>query len=167
MITLKQYLEAIDYRITEGTDYTWNCYGPHAAYLDGYVDERWSASVIFDRKTQTVYEAQICDYRKDRCYRLFNPEWRAAHDDEARAKNVDPSIAWDDLRWVDLETDEDFLEKTTAIVANRDYDTRVSVPVDLPDSDLFLLMKQAHEQDITLNHLIESILRAEVDRHTN
>lgn len=160
MITLQQYLEAIDYRITESADYTWQCYGHNAAYLDGFVSECWSASAVFDRKTQTVYEAQICDYRNNRCYRLINPEYRAAHASECQQRDVGYSFAWDNVKWCDLETDEDWLEKTIAIVEGRDYDTTVQVPLDLDDATLLVLCLQAHQQDITLNQLINNLVKS-------
>ena len=39
-----------------------------------------------------------------------------------------------------------------------EYDTRVMVPVDLDDDTLMKLFTIAHEQDITLNQLVENIL---------
>jgi hypothetical protein len=38
----------------------------------------------------------------------------------------------------------------------------VQVPVELPEEDLNKLMKMAHEQDITLNHLIENIIKVNI-----
>jgi predicted HicB family RNase H-like nuclease len=35
----------------------------------------------------------------------------------------------------------------------------VSVPLELEDDKMFELMRMAHEQDITLNQLVENILR--------
>jgi hypothetical protein len=49
-------------------------------------------------------------------------------------------------------------------VTGQDYDTRVSVPVELDDSELFELMRRAHERDITLNQLVEEILRAVIEK---
>ena len=37
------------------------------------------------------------------------------------------------------------------------------VELDLPDSELFNLMLMAHNQDITLNQLVENILREYID----
>jgi len=43
-------------------------------------------------------------------------------------------------------------------------DNRVDIEIDLADSEWFTLMKIAHEQDITLNQLVERVLTAEIDR---
>jgi len=61
--------------------------------------------------------------------------------------------------------DSDWLEKAQAIVSGQEYDTRVSMAVDLPDDELFQYMKLAHEQDITLNQFIEQALQEAIDRH--
>jgi len=71
--------------------------------------------------------------------------------------------AWDDVNYIDLDVDEDFLEKAKSIVNGEDYDTRVSIPLDLPDDVLFELMKKAHEKDMTLNQLVEEALQIAID----
>ena len=45
------------------------------------------------------------------------------------------------------------------------YDERVIISFDLPNNILFELMKQAHEQDITLNEYIEQILINELNKY--
>ena len=43
-------------------------------------------------------------------------------------------------------------------------DNRVDVEIELNDEEWYTLMKIAHEQDITLNQLVERVLTAEIDR---
>jgi predicted HicB family RNase H-like nuclease len=50
-------------------------------------------------------------------------------------------------------------------VAGKDYDDRVQMPLNLDNELLFDLMKRAHEQDITLNQMIEQALRAAIEQH--
>jgi hypothetical protein len=164
MVTLEQFLNLIEFRINEGSDYGWRCYGSDAYMLDSYVEEHYSASILFDRKTQVVYQVEVYDYVKNRAYRLFNPEFKSAHDAESAERNVNKQVAWDEVNFVNLETDEDFLSKLKAIVAGEEYDTRVVVPIDLPKEELFTLMKSAHERDITLNQLILEILEQEINK---
>jgi hypothetical protein len=166
MITIKDFMETVDYRITEGSEYMWQCYGGDAHSLDSWNQQQdgHSISVVFDTRTQTVYEASACDYRRNRAYRLINPLYREAHDQESREKGVLEKQAWDDVDYVDLETDDDFLAKARAIVNKEDYDTRVAVPLNLPDDSLFQLMKLAHEADQTLNQFVEQLLRAAIER---
>jgi hypothetical protein len=41
----------------------------------------------------------------------------------------------------------------------------VALDLDLPEHELFLYMKLAHKQDITLNQFIEQALQEAIDRH--
>jgi len=154
MITLKEWMEVSNYRITEGSDY----YAYGGAYaLSSWNGEQngYSLEIIFDQKTQTVYEVQACDYRHNRAYRLINELHKEEHRDDE---------AWDDTKWVDLEADDDWIQKALAIVAGEDYDTRVSVPMDFSDKELLQYMKLAHDLDITFNQLVEQALREAIER---
>ena len=153
---------ALSNRITGGSEYQWKCY-PSARYLD-YETDCGHASVIFNTETQEIYEATVESKEDDapRPYRWMNPEFTEAHGNESRARNIDPTAAWDDVHWYDLETEEDFLEKAEAILNGDEFDTRIEVPIELSDADFMALAKMAHEQDITFNQLIVNILRAAI-----
>ena len=164
MINLKEYLEIVDYRITEGSEYTWSCYGPDTHALSAWNgihgEGGWSTNIVFDTKDQTIYEIEVCDYTNNRAYRIINPEYVKAHQTEAESRGIDENEAWDDVSYTDLETDEDWLEKARAIIAGKGYDTRVQVPLDLPDDVIYQLMKMAHDRDLTLNEFADDVLRA-------
>ena len=170
MITLKDFMETVDYKITEGSDYTWDCYGVNAYSLDswngGYEENGYSLSVIFDTKTQTVYELTACDYIRDRAYRFINPDYLVTFQKESKFRGVD-NQAWDDVNYVDLDVKDDFLEKARAIVLGNEYDTKVSIPLDFNDEELFTLMKMAHEKDITLNQLVTDCLEAAINKESS
>jgi hypothetical protein len=165
MLTLKEFMELIEHRITEGSDYGWQCFGPDAYSLSSWNGEQdgHSFNVVFDTRTQEVYTVEVCDYKNNRAYRIINPLFKDAHDSESDDRSVLGNQAWDDVDWIDLESDDDFIRKGLAIRNSEDYDTRVSIPLDLPDNVLFELMKQAHERDITLNELMEEIVRNAVE----
>ena len=46
-------------------------------------------------------------------------------------------------------------------------DNRVTIEIDLDEDLLYQLMLRAHEHDITLNQMIERILREYLDRETS
>ena len=158
-------MEVVDYKITEGSDYCWQCFGPNAYRLDSWNQDQegHTVSIVFDTRTHVVYEATAYDYKRNRAYRLINPDFKFAHDDEASGRGVDINQAWDDVNYIDLDVDDDFIQKALAIVADEDYDTRVEVPLTLPDDSLFELMKLAHEADMTLNQYVEQILRQAIN----
>jgi len=169
MITIKQWLELVDYRITEGNNYMWNCYGDYAHILSTWNGVHgaggYSSDITFCTKTQTVFETCVYDYTNQRAYRMINPDYEDAHTSEAQARAIDMSVAWDSVSYVDLDVDEDFVEKATAIVAGQAYDTRVMINIDL-DSDLELeIYRNAHQLDITVNQYIERALEALIEKH--
>jgi hypothetical protein len=159
-------MELVGYRITEGSDYMWQCYGSNAYALDSWNGEQdgHSFTVIFDTKDQTVYEVQAHDYVHDRAYRMINEDFRKKNKKEAKKRDIDKDNAWDDVDYVDLDVDDDFIQKCLAIRAGEDYDTRVSVPMEFSDQELLTYMKLAHEQDITFNQLVERALREAIER---
>jgi hypothetical protein len=164
MLTLPEFLELIDHRITGGDEYQWQCYGNLAHTIDSD-GANHSFSVVFDRDDQEVYEVTVCDYANNRAYRMIDPDFKSGHDNEAAARNVPANQAWDDVLYVDLDADDDFIQKGLAIRDGKPYDTRVQLDLDLDDDLLFGLMKLAHQQDITLNQLVEQILREAIAKH--
>lgn len=169
MISLQQFFEATKYRITEGSDYGWQCYGSNSHTLSAWNGVQgpggWSANIVFSTKSQKVYEVEVCDYTNDRAYRLINPKYKERHDAEAGKRDVLANQAWDDVDYIDLDVEADFLEKLAAIVAGEEYDTRVQMQVEFTDAELLQYMTLAHEQDITLNQLIERALRHAIEQH--
>ena len=156
MITLKQWMELVDYKITEGSDYHNTTFGDNVYCLDSWNQQQdgHSFCVIFDTRTQEVYEVQAHDYKNQRAYRLINTEYREPNE---------TSQAWDDVDYVDLEVEDDWIQKAQAIVNGEDYDTRVSVPIDFSDEELLKYMTLAHERDMTFNAFIEEALRHALD----
>ena len=167
MITIKEWMELTDCKITEGSDYGWSCYGPNSYTLDSWNGVHgkggYSFSIVFSTKSQKVYEVSICDYTNDRAYRMINPKFQEKHRKESEARGVNLNEAWDDVEYIDLEVDDDFIQKCLAIKAGEDYETTVSVPLDLPDDVLLEAAINAHRQNITLNEYINNALRDLLD----
>lgn len=171
MITLKQFMETCGYRITEGSDYGWQCFGHNAYCLDSWNGDQngHTLSIVFDTKTQVVYQAMAYDYTQGRAYRMTNPEFKTAFDAEHIDRDV-LDMAWEDdegkpIRYVDLDVEEDFIEKAYAIVNDQEYDTRVQIQVEFTDEELLTYMKAAHDRDITFNQLVEEALTAAIEKH--
>lgn len=157
MLTLKEWMELAQYRITEGSDYYNSRYGDSVYSLDSWNGDQngYSFTVIFDTRTQKVYEVQAHDYLHNRAYRMFAEGFAAPAGED--------DTAWDDLKYVTLEEDDDFIQKSLAIREGEDYDTRVSIPVDFTDEELLKYMKLAHERDMTFNQFVEEALRNAID----
>ena len=155
MITLKEWMELVDYKITEGSDYFTNIPGLYS--LDSWNQEQdgFTFFIAFDPKDdQRVYVVEACDYANNRAYRIKDP-----------AIELDKT-AWDDVEFTDLDVDDDFIQKALAIKAGEEYDTRVEIPINLEDDLTFELMKMAHDRDITFNQMVELVLREVLDKET-
>jgi hypothetical protein len=165
---MKEWMELVDYKITEGSDYGWQCYGPNAYCLSSWNGIHgkggYSFNIVFSTKTQKVYEVEVCDYTNDRAYRMIAENKRDKHSKESMERGVNLNEAWDDVDYIDLEVDDDFIQKCLSIKAGEDYDTSVSVPLDLPDDLLMFAFKAAHEQNITLNEFMNQMLRSFIDK---
>lgn len=169
MITLKQWMEVCGYRITEGSEYGWQCFGHNAYRLDSWNGDQdgHTISIVFDTRTQEVYEVEAFDYKRERAYRMVNPAYKEAFDAEFVDREI-LDMAWEDeegnpVKYIDLDVEEDFMDKAYAICNDQEYDTRVQVPVNFTDDELLTYMKMAHERDITFNQLVEEALRAAIE----
>ena len=107
----------------------------------------------------------VCDYTNNRAYRMIAKNKQEAYRKELQMHGLNSDMAWDNVNYIDLETDDDFFQKALAIKENKSYDTRVEVPIDLGDKELVELMKMAHERDITLNQMIEILLQEVINRN--
>ena len=167
MLSLKDWMELVDYRITEGSEFQWSCYGPTAYILDSWNGihgpRGYSFSIVFDTVSQTVFEVSVCDYTNDRAYRMINPQFRDEHSAEGERRGVAYNEVFEGVDYVDLDVAEDFIEKSQAIKLDKDYDTRIIVPLDISDEDLLKYMKFAHEKDITFNELADMAMRRAMD----
>lgn len=166
-MNIKDFMEVVQYRITEGSPFGWNCYGANAYYLDSNELEQYGVTILFDTKSQEVYEMQAFDYVADRAYRWRNPDYAYRYVKEANERGVPANQAWDEVNFVDLEIEEDFLSKARSIVNGEEYDTRIQVELTLEDDKMFELMKIAHSLDITLNELVEQVLRDAIEQEKN
>lgn len=168
MISMKEFMELVDYKITEGGDYGWSCFGPNSYQLSTWNGVHgaggYSFNIVFSTKTQKVYSVEVCDYTNNRAYRMINPKYVKKHTAESIERGVADSQAWDDVNYVDLEVDDDFIQKCLAIRAGEDYSTDVSIPLDMTDEELLTVMKAAHEADMSLNDYVNKALREMVDK---
>ena len=165
---LNEVNEVLDHKITGGAEYNWNCY-PDSRYLD-YESDFAHVSVIYSTVDQKIYQAEVSvkteAWDEDKKpYRWLNPDYVDALYKESTNRNLDTDVAWDDIKWIDLEMKEDFLDKAKALFKGQECDTRVQFPVDLDDDVILKLSMEAHKRDITLNKMIEIILQEVIDRH--
>jgi hypothetical protein len=99
MINFDEFLDLVNHEITSGAKFLWNCYGPNARFIDCN-----NVTAVYDTKTLNVYAIEI--NIGDIPYRWIQPEYKELHEYEAESKAVDPDIAYDDVKFVDVSLDE-------------------------------------------------------------
>jgi len=159
MITIKDFMELIEYKISDGARYQWDCYG-HSAWTLTHDDYSRNTTIfiVFDTVDQTVYEMQAWDGLYKREYRWINDAYIDAHTAESVRRNVPPRQSIDERSYVELDVEDDILEKARCIFKGIDYDDRVMVQLNLTKEDQHALMQMAHEKDMTLNKFVEFVL---------
>lgn len=168
MITLNDYLKAVNYRITEGCEFVWDCFGENA-----YSYEFWnrsngaggaSVNVVFDMETQEVYELQAWHKDSETTYRWIHPDYIEAVKNECEKRSIEFKSAGEGREFTDIEMPRDILEKSTAIAEGKPFDRRIMVEINLTDEEELQLMRMAHDRDMTLNELVGVVLEEQIRR---
>jgi len=86
MLYLLEFLDMVPIRIVGGDAYTWNCYGDNARYLD----MEQNVELVFDEKTEEVYEIAIREDDDGENVVWRSQEYEAAYLEEIRERrNLD------------------------------------------------------------------------------
>lgn len=159
MIKLHKFLNVIAYNVHDKAFLENSIYNQETDLVceisNGSAD--YYLTCIFDVISQEILEITAEDYRQGNYYRWITEDF---------ADQQKNNINWAGKKYHELELAEDMLEKATAIVSGKDYDTRISVPFELSDEDFMLFARSAHEKDITFNQLVEVALRSAIDNHS-
>lgn len=160
---IKDFLEAIEYKITGGSEYGWNCYGDYAYSLESWNGDLdgYSFHIIFDTITQTVYEVSVCDYLDNVAFKWINPNYEKSYFDEATIRQVTPHQAWDDVDYF-LTSEEAILDNIRTVI--KKYSEPTTITLNLTEHELCLLSRAAHVQNITLNQFIINVVEEEIKR---
>ena len=94
---------AAEGRVCGGESFQWNCWGNNAQFME-FADVAGSevCNIVFDTKTFDVYDLALYVPNTDQCFKWFNPEFKDAHTNECKVRNVDPMTAWDDVKFVEV-----------------------------------------------------------------
>jgi hypothetical protein len=161
---IDELLKVAKYQIIESTPYEWECFGSNARFLDlDTPASKMNIVCIFDTETEELYSLELYDYERGHFYRWIAEDKLDAVIAENANRGFDFGVAFDDQTYTDVIL-EDIVEKISDVYAGREYDTRIMVPVNLPDKSLDLLEEIATAQGITLDELTDSILRDAIEQ---
>lgn len=167
MINYHDYLECIDYSPTFIEKFGWACYGE-----DAYISEYWnnkhegegvSIEAVFNIRTHDVYEIKIYDGIHNREYQWITPALRQARLDEYAARDINPFEGIDGGKVIELEVEEDVLEKMKGAFLEQDYDTKIMISLNLEHDLEKKLREMAEARGITLDQLVEDAIKQEIE----
>jgi hypothetical protein len=157
-MSVEKFLKAINYKINDGYDYQWNCFGDNAHSIESIDEDNYECECIFDTKTQNVYQLSMVDYVLNIGYTWLNPEFKEYYFNESVKRNVNPFEATEEIKYHECELMTDILEKMTLLVNGEEYDKGILIPLDLPDDLYNDLMLLASDRNVTIDKLISDAL---------
>ena len=161
---ITEFLDAIQYNITNISEFTWNCYGSGTIWIDSNKGTRFDVSANFSNTTKEIREITLHDYKLNNSYRWTDPKFKEARHIESFKKNVDDKVAYGVIKFIDVEVSEDILEKITDAYNDVEYNDKIIIPLDISDKDFLLFAKAAHNLDITFNQFVEKAIKEAVEK---
>lgn len=164
-ITIEEFLTAARYHITGGDKFQWSCYGPHARFLDCESLNEFSATIVYDTKTQFVYEVDVYDYRNKEytvAIRWIHSKFDLARKQESQNRKIDDTLASDDTPFINTDDSRLMLYYIDKIVQGQHYDLAVDVKMRMQQSLIGTLTKKASDVGVTFDKLVASILEDHV-----
>lgn len=115
-MNLQEFMDAVDCRVCGGSEFQWECY-PNAHYMDiSDINGKDVCSCLFSTTSQEVYEVTVYLYDSFAAYRWIDPVYAPAHAAESEMRGVDTTLASDDLKFIDIASEEDILKTARSII---------------------------------------------------
>ena len=99
MISIKDWMEGVQYRVSDVWDFNWDCFGKNAVGLTSEWgdDGGRTYTVIYDPNSQEVFE--VCSYSSLDCtaLRWINPKYKKAYFAEEKLRGVDNIFDFEDV----------------------------------------------------------------------
>ena len=99
MITIKDWMEGVQYRVTDNWDFQWQCFGSNAMVLESDWDGGRTYTITYDKTSLEVYE--VCSYSQEECtgLRWLNPDYKKAYFAEEKRKGM-----WDITHFTEVKS---------------------------------------------------------------
>jgi hypothetical protein len=121
---LNTVIKAANNRISGGSDYGWQCFGPRARWMDfSNAAGTEIGSCIYDTLTQRVFAVDAYLDELNTHYSWYQKSTKADYEKEAKKREVDPYIAYDDKQTV-------VVDKKTILAILKTYAQRGSQEYD-------------------------------------
>lgn len=159
---IQTIFETVGYRIEQSNPFLYQCFGMNNPRIYDFVniDEETSGNFTADESGK-VYEviAEIPEIGV--CYRWIDKEFRESAVRETLNRGLDPTIAWDDIKFIEIDSEENILLKVKAICNKIHFNDLGLHPTEISDSFFIKVAKMAAERDITFNEMVKLLIRRE------
>ena len=161
-MTLHDFFNLFDYKVTEGSEFYWNCFGPNCRFIE-LKNNEIGGSVVFSKLNQEIFQAEVYDEANNVAYRWMPSTAREKYFAECEDRNVPKMEAWDGCDFVDVETVNQFSDVVKSLIQGEppegDLEGDMDVELELPQHVIVFLSLEAHKRNITLNEMINIALR--------
>lgn len=125
-ITLSGIASKLAWRVYEGSEFLWSCYGENCRYIDFKCKDddwhTWEVSVIFDTATLHIREivghGSIWSLTENDPWKWHDPRFREAYLEECQSRKIKPDHAYDDVMY-HVVADESELFRLLDMIENR------------------------------------------------
>jgi hypothetical protein len=120
---------------------------------------------------QQVYELEVWDNVNNWYGRWIDSEYKNAYYSEAFERQIEPNMACDGVEFTDFEHSSDLYECAYELAEGRQKlvqradkeDEMETIALDLNDSELALIARAAHAEDITINEFVVRAMKHKLD----
>lgn len=99
MISIKDWMEGVKYRISDVWGFNWGCFGKNAMGITSEWGEQGGRdyTVVYDPDTLEVFE--VCSYSSadNTALRWINPKYKAAYFAEEKIRGMDNIFEFEDV----------------------------------------------------------------------
>lgn len=164
--TMQDFMKLTNYRINEGNEYGWPCFGSNPFILESWNGQQngYSFTVVYDTIDNYIYQLSACDFKNSVAFQWTDPAYVGAYKDECMARKEYPAYAWDTVQYQEIIQVSAFFVLAEEIIERHLGEDSISQNVsyvveDIPKELLYQIRAIAKERGITPNRLISETLQ--------
>lgn len=101
-MNLNEITNAAHSQLGGSTEFTWECWGTNAQYIEIVNQDEQIGSCVFDRVSGVVFAVELFDTIDQMAWRWLDPAFEEAFRYEAKVREQDVNTAWDHVQFQDI-----------------------------------------------------------------
>lgn len=161
---VKRYLEAVDYKFSEGHSERSTLNGDHCMVINSHFGHA-SSSISFRTSDNSAIDISVMTETGDVFgYRWIHPDLIEDYKKEYERLGLDFYECMDGVKWAYTDCLDDILVKVEAIRKNEPFDRKVVMSFDLEEDLVELLETTAKKMGITMDELILLVIQEAIEK---